>query len=458
MAFQKCLIALSVIAAAYAAPTNKYKNDCWKKRPVSLAPGAASFTQYVPGAGIDKFTPFETVLKDGFLEVDCIKDYMYESGDKFGDNRHNYKLADVSGVSIVPYADVVAKEDQKPMKASVCFEFCRTVPNMGFFGLVNGKCYCSPYWKKAAGDSSMCDSVCPGDSTTMCGGKSKSSVFSMHFCDSTSSDLGDATGEASKLAGSLDKKVKKATDDAKDMQKTAAALQKVFGGVGDSGAADLMQEAKVTAGELEKVAKAGKAASEELTELQKSGEGIKDFKDPAEVTKAERIMEKIDASVSKGTAAEDDLKALSALTSPGPDEAKAADQYLPVMHFVDQEIEKEKLPTTCTGDLVGKPIVAESKDGCASACDRTMGKCVGFAYFKPEDSKAPVCFLLANFKTAFYYTGCKSFLQQRSSKGASASVECLAKLSDFEGTTLKPDGSGKCKECFKKVTKADRCF
>ena len=36
-------------------------------------------------------------------------------------------------------------------------------------------------------------------------------------------------------------------------------------------------------------------------------------------------------------------------------------------------------------------------------------------------------------------------------------AECMAKLADFEGTTLKPDRSGKCDMCLKEVTKAARC-
>merc|ERR1719398_171510 len=102
-------------------------------------------------------------------------DYMYSSGDKFGKNKHNNKLEDVSNVSIVLYADVVKKEDQQAMTQKVCFEFCRSVPNMGFFGLVNGRnCYCTPYFSAMASDSLQCDAVCPGENTLMCGGKSKS--------------------------------------------------------------------------------------------------------------------------------------------------------------------------------------------------------------------------------------------------------------------------------------------
>jgi len=37
-------------------------------------------------------------------------------------------------------------------------------------------------------------------------------------------------------------------------------------------------------------------------------------------------------------------------------------------------------------------------------------------------------------------------------------VRCMAKLSKFEGTTLKPDPSGKCKQCMKKLVNAQRCY
>merc|ERR1719454_1537190 len=61
----------------------------------------------------DDIEPFKKVLKDGFMLVDCVKDSMYESGDKFGDNRHGYKMGDISGVSIVHYTAHVPKEDRK---------------------------------------------------------------------------------------------------------------------------------------------------------------------------------------------------------------------------------------------------------------------------------------------------------------------------------------------------------
>merc|ERR1719463_278736 len=189
-----------------AMPMHEYRQDCGKKSSLHIIPGAASLLQQdnVPGAGIAPFTPFDTVLKDGFLLVDCVKDYMYYRGDKFGDNKHDYKLGPVANVSIVHYDAFVLKEDRKEMTQKVCFEFCRTVPHMGFFGIVNGRnCYCAPYFEAMASDSSMCDAVCEGEKTLMCGGNSKSSIFTMHMCDSTVDDLAARTSTAASTASSL---------------------------------------------------------------------------------------------------------------------------------------------------------------------------------------------------------------------------------------------------------------
>merc|ERR1719199_2177403 len=155
---------------------------------------------------------------------------MFYRGDKFGDNKHDYKLESVSNVSIVHYDAFVAREDKAPMTQKICFEFCRTVPDMGFFGIVNGRsCYCTPYYKPMESDSSQCDSVCEGDSTVMCGGKSKSTVFAMHMCASTEADLKQSSGKASALKSTMDAKVSRAKGLSADMQKGAEALQKSFG-------------------------------------------------------------------------------------------------------------------------------------------------------------------------------------------------------------------------------------
>jgi hypothetical protein len=456
------LLAISSAAAALDArheqivsmPMHRYAQDCGTESQLRIIPGAASLLQQdnVPGAGIDKFKPFKTVLKDGFLLVDCVKDYMYYRGDKFGDNKHDYKLGPVSNVSIVHYEAFVAKEDRVEMTQKVCFEFCRTVPNMGFFGIVNGRgCYCTPYFKPMESDSTQCDAVCEGDNTLMCGGKSKSSVFAMHMCDSTADDLSARSGTATSLKADMDAKVKIAKGLSDTLQSAGAALQKSFGAVGDSSATGVAQASKVFAGTLVHKAEDAEEAAGKLGDLAKDASGLKDFTDPATVTKAERIMEDIDESVAAGEKVTDELDKLIALADHADSKAGAAKQYYPVMYFVDKEF--DDVPSTCSGDIVAEPMVG-SADDCASACDANIHECVGFQFFDMKGKAT--CALFSNFKTGFYYTGCgKAFLQ---TKAAPFTATCYAKLSKFEGTTLKPNPSGKCKQCFKELTKADRCY
>merc|ERR1711988_2013244 len=121
------------------------------------------------------------------------------------------------------------------------------------------------------------------------------------------------------------------------------------------------------------------------------------------------------------------------------------------MHFVDAKF--EDVPTTCSGELLGKPIVGKSRDECAFACDAQTG-CVGFAFFggKYDDSEVPrLCFLFSRFTSAVYYTGCDSKLSAKT-------TTCLAKLMHFPGTTLKPQEGGQCKNCLQELTKSDQCL
>merc|ERR1719353_684328 len=77
-------------------------------------------------------------------------------------------------------------QEQRPMTPRICFNFCRTVPDMLHFGLTNGReCYCAPYFKQVPGDG-VCDAGCSGDSTVTCGStKGMSDVYEMHACSDT---------------------------------------------------------------------------------------------------------------------------------------------------------------------------------------------------------------------------------------------------------------------------------
>merc|ERR1719191_29422 len=137
-------------------------------------PGRESFS--VPGAGatqvlkdegrsttgsVDGQEAYVTVLKDGFFEVGCYFDRMLTAGDKFGNDADKYKMGYDDGssdVSIALYDELILDEDKEAMFPTVCFEFCRSVPDMVYFGIANGgQCYCAPYYYPKPGDESKCD-------------------------------------------------------------------------------------------------------------------------------------------------------------------------------------------------------------------------------------------------------------------------------------------------------------
>lgn len=371
------------------------------------------------------------------------------------------------------------------------------------------------------------------------------------MCASTKKDLYKRKSTAQLIYNQLDYAVSRGKSLSSEMQGASADLQKRFGAVGDSGATGLMQAAKVFAGDLTYKADDVGEVSTELKNLYTSSRSLTDFMDPATVTKAERIMEGVDASVPKANDRFDELAELEAwavgepyprkmvidhvppvrakfaedsgkveleqlakgyycagpwvyfrklnlqqcaqkiLSEPNicqgghfdhssrwggcfcqrrgtctrrvkswpydiykikPKEPKAEMQYYPVMYFVDKAF--VKMPTTCSGDLAAKPIVTLDSDGCASACDANIHDCVGYQFFK-VGSKT-LCFLFKNFKTGVYYTGCgKSFLQEAKPP---FEASCYAKFSKFGTSTLKPNPSGKCEQCFDQLTKADRCY
>lgn len=437
-----------------SAPMYERKEDCGTESQLHIQPKALSLFRQsnIPGAGVESFEPFRTVFKDGFMQVDCVKDYMFYRGDKFGANKHDYELGAAAGVSIIHYTDYVEFVDQVPMTPAACFEFCRTVPSMGFFGIVNGRdCYCTPYFKPMAGDSSMCDAVCEGDTTKMCGGQTKSSIFAMHMCASTKQDLSELISKASALESDMQAKVTLAKGLSHDLQAGAEALQKSFGAVGDSATTNLMQGAKLFAGSLESKAANVDSLAGKLAVVVSEATALKDFSDPAVVTQAEHLMDATENEIAECEAVVDELDDTIRMASPTFDVTGAAKQYYPVMYFVDKSF--EKAPSTCGGTSIAEAIVGETEDGCASACD--AHECVGFQYF---NGPAKLCFLFAKFNSISFYTGCGGSFLQVQQQAPPFEAVCYAKLSKFEGSSLAPDPSGKSNFGVEKVTKAERCY
>jgi len=422
---------------------------------------AVAVTQ--PGAGMNPaaIKPFDKSHSDGFSLTACVKDSMHLYGDKFGDGKFDYKLGDVSNVSIVNYEAHIKKEDREAMTQPVCFAFCRTIPHMKFFGLTHGRdCYCTPFFKQIASDSSECDAVCEGNPTTMCGGMSKSSVFEMHACNDAAANLQEASTAAAAVRAQLKDVADAVATASSDMQSAADTLQPAFGKVGDVAAGASLQSAKEFAGTLEHAAEKGQAVITEIEALEAKG-AAKDVQGSEAHTAA------LQAAASRATAQNETLAALNAKAAPTSKDNGASKLYYPIMYFVDKNF--TDAPSTCGGSAAADPIVG-THDACAEACEAAVGKCVGFGYF----ASGSLCFLFSEFKSVTYYTGCpeaaspapkgKKFLQSVASQAkdkasaAAADTKCVAKFADFEGANLTPDPSGKCKGCLKEASKAARCF
>lgn len=442
-------------------PMHMYRRDCWKHIVVpgvnvkssllSLGWNASNLTgkprAFKGPMGIKgNWSAFETVLKDGFYQVSCVKDAMFQFGDKYGDNKHEYAIGDATGVSIVHYEAHVDKLEREEMTHEVCFNFCRTVPDMLYFGITNGRgCYCAPYFQPSASDSSNCDAVCVGNPSTMCGGKTKSSIFQMHMCSNTGADLVESADKTTGVLNDLTSMHVRVKNASVDMQSWGASFQANFSKVGDPEAAALMQKAKEYAGVLEHAAEDGNDALTSMNASVSAATGLNgsDFSKPAKITEAEDVVKDLEEGTTAGEVQLEKLSDLAGIAAPVGGSADALKSYYNMMYFVDMSFQDDS--TTCSGDLVNKPIVG-SNTTCAAACDAAIHDCVGFAHF--PNGASGLCFLFSNFKTAVYYTGCAADKPK---------MKCMAKLSSFQGLSLKPKPGGTCKHCLLKAIKANRC-
>merc|ERR1719265_752760 len=162
--------------------------------------------------------------------------------DKFGNGKFKYK--DQADVSIARYSEIVLEEKQQAMTPTICFEFCRSLPDMVFFGITNGRnCYCAPYYKPAAGDDKKCDSPCEGDTTVMCGNQKKSTIWEMHLCADTAQDLQEAMDGSKEALDFFLEMAAVSADLSKKMVDGGNALKTAAGLAGAPSAADNGMEA-----------------------------------------------------------------------------------------------------------------------------------------------------------------------------------------------------------------------
>jgi len=441
-------------------PMIMYKQDCFKKKPVLLEAGSrVKITATLfPGVGMEpsKYVPFQTVLKDGYYNIACAKDYMYYFGDKFGDNKWDYKLGEVSNVSIVLYDSIIDKKDREPMSPAVCFGFCRTVPDMLFFGITNGRsCYCMPYFKQMESDNSQCDATCEGDLSLTCGSKTKTAIFEMHMCNQITENLQTANENLLEVGQKLFLTGADYETAAKDLKGAAEAVQALFGQVGDPVASDLAQTAKVDAGRM--LETSGEAQSwlghmKDLFLVKKN-----QAKNDVEIEEVTREIEEANAKADvMAQELDTELRHLPDSLMFQPTSSDQMAEVLPLykntMYFVDKEFVNDK--ASCGGKLIGTVATAGSAEACAKACEEKFQECVGFTLLN-GGSKTSLCALFSKFTSIQYYPSAEC---PNDAPRLVQPAMCMAKFSEFSGTTIKPDSSGKCAGCLTTATKADRCI
>lgn len=387
-------------------------------------PGRESFA--VPGSGgtqtvkddglseqgtVDGEEPYVTVLKDGYFEVGCFYDSMNVFSDKFGNEKDKYK--DQADVSIVRYKEIILKEKQESMTPTLCFEFCRSLPDMVFFGITNGdECYCTPYYKPAALDSSNCDTPCQGDASVMCGNKKKSTIWEMHLCADTEQDLSDAMAGAKEAIDFYYEQAVLGDDLADKMTAAGKKLEKDGGLFGAPTAADNGKEAMKATKPLGQGFMAGYDDYAALLKAYKAGDSVKggDFTDASKTTKAERAtadMKKLTGPVlgaaqSVNSAIRLAYPAVSELLGDEPDPSDGVGvalakedssfDYRSASYSFDEKFAAGL--SSCKGPLIGSPVYGVSVHDCGTICSATVypKKCVGFSYYSVDGGD--LCFLL----------------------------------------------------------------
>lgn len=410
--------------------------------------------------------PFVKVLKDGYFEVGCYHDSMLEFGDKFGDDKDKYgSKASYANVAVAKYADLVLKDEQKSVKPSICFEFCRTLPGMVFFGIHNGnECYCTPYFSPQAGDDSKCDVPCAGDSTMMCGNADgKSTVWEMHLCDSTAEDLGAENQRAEQALTYFYEAASMADEIGKLMTDSGAALQEVGGLSGSPGAGDLGMAAKVAGGDLTKAFINGRKSYELMHAAFTKGKALEsaDFSVASKATEAEAATKAMKDNTGKvlGFAAEihdllrssypavdfkvfgDEAEKGDAVAEQLQKERESGD-FRDAAYSFDKTL-AEAQSSSCSGKAIGAPMLGLGLNGCGVACEATVypSPCVAFANYKVDGSD-DLCFLFEEVQDVERFEKPASFIQvgrvlrKGTKAGPNAAAACKVKLS----ANYKPKG------------------
>jgi len=357
----------------------------------------------------------------------------------------------------------------------VCFEFCRTIPDMGFFGIADGRtCYCTPYYKPQPGDDETCNAGCAGNPSVMCGNmKGKSSIFGMHLCDSTAEALGHTLRDAKEGLDYYMEASLLALDLGKKMAASGLALEKVGGLSGAPGAAANGMTAKKKSKDLTQAFMPATGSYAKLLKAYKLGKAQvgQDFSDSTELIAADHAMADMKATVgavvSGAAAAHDAVKLAFPVVDPvcfgddvdGGDAAAVGVQKL--MDGEDRESDFRSGPyafgntvyeapqSSCTGPVIDSPMIGLGQAGCAAACEATVypKQCVAYSFYTLTDAD-DLCFLLEDIHRLETFKCPEALLQTRKASADPASAFCGVKMSAM-ATGYRSKGEWK---------KTSRCF
>jgi hypothetical protein len=343
-----------------------------------------------PGTGMDlsALTPFDKSYKDGYFHVACMNEGMRFDADKHSDQGSKRYAAENIEVSIIWYNQLVAKEDRKPMTPSVCFEYCRSFDNFNFFGLLNGReCYCTPYYKaKAGGEDQQCDAPCEGNNAEFCGGKDKTDIYEMHYCNDLPAEIEELSGEVNKMMTHLFNAGENLGSCAAAEQYIGSMTQIYSGQAGDLVAGNQGQAVKTKAGKDYVVAKSAVKGVVKLEKIMAKLAEVskKDFSQNKYATQADDLMAETKTLLNELEAVAEKTEAARKACSGylGTGHGERVDQYNPIVEYA-KKFEWKEGDTPVDSMCAGKEVLAVAEGAlgdCAYKCDMTVHpkKCTAF--------------------------------------------------------------------------------
>lgn len=331
-----------------------------------------------PGVGADLEKVKEgmsQVYKDGYYHVACVNDGMRQSADKHTlAGQRNYAAQNLD-VSIVWYDTIVASEDREPMTHGVCYNFCRRVEGMNFFGLQNGRgCYCTPYYKQEVGAGSEdCDKACDGNPATMCGGQTKSDIFQMHWCGDVSENLESAIGLVEGKRMDLDEQTAALNGCAESVQTAGDELQQQAAKNGDKHVGGWAQRAKVAAGVYKKLTRSSDKTFGAAQEAEMTARSLQsqDSSSPDVAKAAEAAIDELDVvEVHVADALDEVSERLGECQAAGKsDGERLKTEYFNVAKWTAKGFEEHS--TSCAGTAIGALLPEARRNARTSAMPRS---------------------------------------------------------------------------------------